>query len=159
MWQFLLNWVVPIAPALTSVFAFVAFLVAIVGACIARKQLMANLKNQQETTSKNIWRDYLKLAVEYPEFTTGGYKKLKGEERERYKWFVAHFLWGVEELLNYVGGDSIWRHNLLIQARHHRDYLMDPTFRREDLNGYSPALRDFVDEACLTTSSARAGKL
>jgi hypothetical protein len=141
MWQYLLTWVVPIAPALTSLFAFLAFVVAVTGAYTA-------LKNQRETTSKNIWRDYLKLTIEHPEFTKGGLKKCKGKkERERYKWFVAHFLWGAEEILSFVGKDKVWRHNLLIQAKHHRDYLTDPTFQSEDLTGYSPALRELVAEA------------
>src|SRR5262249_50807470 len=70
-----------------------------------------------------------------------------GKEREQYKWFVANFLWGVEELLTFVGDDSVWRHNLIIQAQRHRDYFLDPTFRNEDYFGYSPQLRDFVDEA------------
>jgi hypothetical protein len=147
MWQFLVDWVIPIAPAITSVFALATLVVAICGTRTALTQLRANLENQRETTSKNIWRDYIKLTVDYPQFTQGGFNELRGRERERYKWFVANFLWGAEELLNFVGEDNVWRHNLLIQARHHRDYLTDPTFRREDIFGYTPALRDFVNEA------------
>jgi hypothetical protein len=146
MWQFLLNWVA-VAPAFTSLFAFATLLVAIFGTRTALRQLKINLENQRETTSKNIWRDYIKLTVEYPQFTKGGFNELRGRERERYRWFVANFLWGAEELLGFIGEDTVWRHNLLIQARCHRDYLMDPAFRKEDRYGYSPALRDFVDEA------------
>lgn len=146
MKQFLLDWSA-VAPALASAFAFAALVSAWIGTWLAVKQLRANRNNQRETTSKNIWRDYLKLTIEYPQFTRGGFNNLTGRERERYKWFVANFLWGVEEILSFVNEDSVWRHNLLIQARNHRGYLMDATFRREDIHGYSPALRDFVEEA------------
>jgi len=146
MWQFFTDWSA-IAPAITSAFAFATFVVAVVGMRTAIRQLKANLENQRETTSKNIWRDYIKLTVEYPQFTQGGFHNLEGKERERYRWFVANFLWGAEELLSFVGEDNVWRHNLIVQARYHRDYFMDPTFRTEDMYGYSPQLRDFVNEA------------
>ena len=94
MWQLLKDWA-EIAPGLTPC---VALLAAIAAALFAWWQLKLARANQRETTAKTIFREYLKLTIEYPQFAAGGYHEHKGAERERYKWFVANFLWGAEEI-------------------------------------------------------------
>jgi hypothetical protein len=144
MWQELKDWT-EVAP---SIAPCVTLLAAIAAALFAWWQLRVNRYNQRETTAKNIFREYLKLTIEYPHFALGNYRKHKGIERERYKWFVANFLWGAEEIMSFAGDDNIWKHNLQIHADPHRDYFVgDSNFMAVDYFGYSRDVQTLVDDA------------
>src|ERR1700691_3045070 len=130
------------APIFTAVIAFVALV-------IAGLTLGANRKNQRETTAKANFREFLKLCVEYPDFAYGIISKPK--KREKYEWFVAHFLWAAEELLEFTDGDLIWEENLKLHISYHRGFLQyDGTFRSEDLPAYSEKLRRLIDRTLAT---------
>jgi hypothetical protein len=145
MWQSLKDWA-EIAPGLTPC---VALLATIAAALFAWWQLKLGRTNQRETTAKTIFREYLKLTLEYPQFAVGGYHEHEGIERERYKWFVANFLWGAEEILSFAGDDNVWKQNLQIHADPHRDYFVDdPTFMKIDYHGYSGDVQALVQDAC-----------
>src|SRR5258708_4917589 len=83
MWSYAKYWA-EIAPGFTPVVALVAVL-------LAWRQLVLNRANQRETTAKATFREYLKLAVQYPELSSNNYENLTGDNLERYKWLVGYF--------------------------------------------------------------------
>jgi hypothetical protein len=131
------------APVVTATAATSAALIAYCAFTVARRNLTTIVKNQRETTAKNTFRDFLKLCVDNPELAYGQPPQGK---HEKYEWFVAHFLWAAEELLEF---DPVsWRRNLLLHASYHKAFLRDDQqFRREDYHAYSPAVQALIDEA------------
>jgi hypothetical protein len=106
------------------------------------EQLVTNRKNQRETTAKTNFREFLKLCVDYPDFAYGII--LDAECRAKYEWFVSHFLWAAEEILEYARED--WEDNLRLHISYHRGYLQhDAEFRGEDFPTYTKKLRHFID--------------
>src|SRR5262245_8373683 len=101
MWAGLVE-LAKIAPIITA-------LVAVGGVSIAICQLRSNQKNQQESTAKSIFREYLRLAFEHSDLAKPNYQKLAAQDRlEEYSWFVAHLLWACEEMLQYPMGE-LWK--------------------------------------------------
>ena len=106
MWEYAKEWA-QIAPGFTPLVAVAAVLLA------CRVQLVLNRYNQRETTAKATFREYLKLAVQYPELSSADFQSLKGDQLERYEWFVGCFLSGplsglLElETLDKTNGDAI----------------------------------------------------
>lgn len=132
-----------IAPGVTPIVTLVA---ASAACAFAWWQLDVNRRNQRETTAKTIFREYLKLTIEYADFAKGGIKRFKKSEREQYKWFVANFLWAAEEMLAFAKNDDVWKRNLQLHAKAHRDYLTSDDFTRSDLLVYSDDVRKFIEE-------------
>jgi hypothetical protein len=96
------------------------------------------------------FREYLKLCVEHPDFAYG---RSTENNREKYEWFVAHFLWAAEEILEYAPRD--WEANLRLHVLYHRNYLQnDRQFRTEDWPTYTEKLRNFIDETLATLPPA-----
>jgi hypothetical protein len=129
------------APLLTAAAAFFGAMTAIAALLVARRQLYLNRQNQRETTSKTIFREFLKLCIENPDLAYG-----TNQGGAKYEWFVAHFLWAAEELLEYA--PAAWEPNLQMYVSYHREYLTNnQRFRNEDWPTYTPRLRHFVDNA------------
>jgi hypothetical protein len=129
------------ASLLAAVAGLCATATTVAALFVARGQLILNRENQRETTSKTIFREFLKLCVEHPDFAYGN-----NQDGPRYEWFVAHFLWAAEEILEYA--PTAWEPNLRLYVSYHRDYLQkNQRFRSEDWPTYTPRLRDFVDRA------------
>jgi hypothetical protein len=134
-----LTRLVQIAPAITSV-------VALFGVGVACVQLYFNRANQRETTAKAIFRDYLKLAFENPDLAAGNYQSLSLERQQKYEWFVGYFLWGAEEILDYAKKDKLWKLNLEINAKRHREYFKNnKEFREVEINGYKPNVQALIE--------------
>jgi hypothetical protein len=121
------------APILTS-------LVATVGVFVAARQLYLNRKNQRETTAKTTFREFLKLCIQHPDLAYG---KPGENEQEKYEWFVAHFLWAAEELLDYAPKE--WDENLKLYLTYHGDFIRtNKRFREEDFRAYGHTLQQFI---------------
>jgi hypothetical protein len=138
MWDCLRNWA-QIAPGFTPIVALIAVLVA-------WRQLALNRINQRETTAKATFREYLRLAVQYPELFWNNYQDLKGDHLERYKWLVGYFLWSAEELLEFTPKVDVWTDNLQMVANYHREYLKSPEFMQE-FGTYSKKTQDLIKRA------------
>ena len=141
MYEFAKQWV-QIAPGLTPLIALFAVLVA-------WRQLALNRTNQRETTAKAIFREYLKLAFEHPDFAAGNYERIvKNGKLLQYTWFVGYFLWAAEEILEYARNEAEWRENLQMQANLHRVYFNeDPDFMKTEFKTYSFQARRLIEQA------------
>lgn len=129
MWEFAKDWA-QIAPDFTLLIALSAFL-------IAWRQLVLNRQNQRETTAKSTFREYLRLAVQYPELAQGNDGNLKGNELERYKWLVGYLLWATEELLELKQTEDVWTDNLKMLLGYHYQYLSSEEFMGREIKTYS----------------------
>ena len=141
-WQ-MLEQAARVAPFLTAVVAVAAFFVA-------WRQLRLNRRNQRETTAKAIWREYLKLAFEYPKLASGNIHKMSPDEFSKYEWFIGHLLWGVEEVLFFSDKDQIWQENIRQQLLFHREYFRTSEAFQTELKGYNPAVQQLVKRAVMT---------
>src|SRR5262245_20979019 len=103
------------APVLTAMAATCAAIIAYRAFAVARRQLSACVENQRETTAKTNFREFLKLCAEYPDLARGTPTQAN---QAKYEWFVAHFLWAAEEILEYAPGP--WLANLQLHVEYHR---------------------------------------
>jgi hypothetical protein len=136
MWNFA-EWT-QTAPGLTPLIALIAVLVA-------WRQLVLNRINQRETTAKTTFREYLRLAVQYPELSTTEYDQLKGDDLERYKWLVGYLLWSAEELIEFRSREDVWTRNLHMLIGYHREYLKSQEFREQELGTYSAKMQALIN--------------
>lgn len=120
--------------------------IALIAVWVAWRQLNLNRVGQRENTAKATFREYLKLAVEYPSFAEGQYPSDPAEQ-ERYKWFVGYFLWAAEELLAYAPEDNTWNRNLQMIANQHGGYFRSPDFTEEEYGTYSSSTQALIDRA------------
>lgn len=142
----------PMVTIIQTVVSLFAFVVAFIALLVANQQLSLNRKNQRETTAKTNFREFLKLCVEHPKFAWGD----PNGKQEQYEWFVAHFLWAAEEILEFAPGE--WKENLKLHINYHRNFLENDTqFQRQDLPTYTPRLRDFLHETLQDSPTAAAG--
>ena len=147
MWSYAKYWA-EIAPGFTPVVALVAVL-------LAWRQLVLNRANQRETTAKATFREYLKLAVQYPELSSNNYENLTGDNLERYKWLVGYFLWSAEELLELNQKEDVWTRNLAMLAEYHREYLKSKEFLEQELGTYSVKTQALIKRAIAGPSSPK----
>ncbi len=139
MWEYAKAWA-QIAPGFTP-------LVAVAAVLLAWRQLVLNRNNQRETTAKATFREYLKLAVQYPELSATDFRSLQGNDLERYEWFVGYFLWSADELLELETLESEWGRNLQMLADYHRDYFKTPQFMSKEYNTYSSTTQALIKSA------------
>jgi hypothetical protein len=139
MYDCLRSWA-QIAPALTPIVALIAVLVA-------WRQLTLNRGNQRETTAKTTFREYLRLAVQYPELSWSNYPNLTGHDLEQYKWLVGYFLWSAEEMLEFTSKEDVWTKNLQMLANHYREYLKSSEFMEQEFGTYSKKTQDLINRA------------
>jgi hypothetical protein len=129
MWEYAKCWA-QIAPGFTPIVALITVL-------FAWRQLALNRANQRETTAKTTFREYLRLAVQYPALSRGEYKDLSGDDREQYEWLVGFLLWSAEELLEFKAKEDVWTNNLQMLANYHREYFKSDAFMAQEFKTYS----------------------
>jgi hypothetical protein len=122
----------------------------LIAVLVAWRQLALNRGNQRETTAKATFREYLRLAVQYPELSWDNYANLKGDNLERYKWLVGYFLWSAEELLEFTPKEDVWSRNLQMLAAYHREYLKSPEFMEHEFDTYSAKTRALIKRAIVS---------
>ena len=131
---------------LAKIGPLVTAIVALMALIVARRQLSLNRRNQRETTATATFREFLKLAVQYPDYANGKHGSGPGQ-KEGYQWFVGYFLWAAEEILSFSPNDDVWRRNLQLLAKVHGPYFLSDDFTIEEYNAYTPAARMLIDHA------------
>ena len=140
MWDYAKDWA-QIAPGFTP-------LVAVAAVLLAWRQLVLNRYNQRETAAKATFREYLKLAVQYPELSGTNFRSLQGNDLERYEWFVGYFLWSADELLELETLESEWGRNLQLLADYHGEYFKTSVpFMSKEFNTYSSKTQALIKRA------------
>jgi hypothetical protein len=143
MWNHVKDWAQIAAADITP-----ALVVALFGVLVAWSQLTLNRTNQRETTAKTTYREFLKLAVQYPDLSGGNYESVRqGGNLERYEWFVSYFLCAAEEMLE-LAPPAAWKRNLEMIAKDHSAYFKNHrNFRDNELGSYSAETQALIERA------------
>ncbi|GHB35699.1 hypothetical protein GCM10007094_26620 [Pseudovibrio japonicus] len=77
---------------------------------------------QREAVANQIYAEYLKLAVQNPDWASG---KMPSNDREfeQYEWFASYMLNACEQMLEVLPKSQAWRNCVRDQLRYHREYL------------------------------------
>jgi hypothetical protein len=112
------------ASSAAAIFAGVAL-------CVAAFQLRATRLEARRSMAHQIYKDYLKLAFENPQFSAASYPKKsprfitiskQSEEYEQYEFFVSNLLFACEGILE-VCQDREWIAAIRTQFAYHALYL------------------------------------
>ena len=115
----------------------------------AYRQLVATPKSQREANAREVWKDYIRICIEYPQFAGGGITRAnaKGDvEFEQYEWFAAFMLDACESILLFVADEDEWLLSVDGQLGFHREYLCSSDFTY--LSNYSVPLQDRIKKLC-----------
>lgn len=106
-----------------------------------------NRRNQVGDHVRETYRGFMKLALECSEFFPGCWSRIQSDpvQRNRFEWFIAHFLWCCEDILmhdpkdleGYVAG----MRNTILE---HRDYFSSDAFVEQELSTYGLPLRGLI---------------
>lgn len=105
----------------------------------------------REESAKTLYRDYLKVAIEYPELSAAKYNKDDAIDTDRYDTFLSIMLYSFDEGVNYTDSEFFlstikWQirvHDEYIRQILHRDVPDSDSFR----SVYSEKFLRYVDEA------------
>ncbi|WP_309713483.1 hypothetical protein [Armatimonas sp.] len=86
-----------------------AFLAAI-GLWVAVLQIRASEQTQREASARDAYKEYLKLAMEKPEFAEArqGKAMVSPAVKASYAWFVEYFLYSAEQIHTSFPNDREW---------------------------------------------------
>jgi hypothetical protein len=129
-----MNWIWEHADKLGGLGEAVTAIVAIVAAIIAFTQIGSAWRSQRdatnaataaqrEATAKDIYRDFLRQAIQYPSYADG-----EQTDDAAYKWFVAFLLAACDELLLANPNDEGWQQVIEEELYPHCSYLGSKEF-------------------------------
>ena len=133
------------APALKDIAILVGLVFTSIGLCATALQMHRSREYQRENTAKGVYRDYLKMATDNPALANGDravIAELKLDEK--YKWFVAYFLWACEEVIDFAPDDPAWKKDIESQLKYHKAYLTGSEFKEDELPFYSDKLKSLI---------------
>lgn len=130
--------------------AYAAIFAVIVGVCsviVAQRQLAESMRLQQQTIAEESFREYLKLAIEKPEFAEGlpvcSTNDCKNP-KDSYGWFVAYFLHAAEQIYLVYPKKEGWRNALIEHICHHQKYLASDDV---STTSYDPSFVEFASRS------------
>jgi hypothetical protein len=124
--------------------------VAVLALIIAIVQIWTSKKSQRIATAKAIYREYLKLCFDNPDFS---YRRTQPKDSgdklfEKYAWFVSNMLFSCEEIYLHFPYDEKWKNAIILQCSYHSTYLNSEYFKKTDeMNTYSERFVELVDES------------
>jgi hypothetical protein len=104
------------------------FFVAVFALAVAYVQITAARESQREATAKDVFRDYLRLSFENPEY---GAPSKNLNQDEKYRWFVAVALNACDEIASSVLPDESWQKVIRGVLVLHRKYLVSAEFQED----------------------------
>ena len=127
--------------------AGVATIIGVAGIWVAYQQWKSGIRSQQESTALGIFKDYLQLALTYPDLASPTPDLHKGHRQSpdfrRYQWFVSVMLFACEQIVSLQPDDTAWRASVADHLHIHRRYLASTAFKSDR---YSRELRQMIDE-------------
>jgi hypothetical protein len=132
----------------------VAFAVATVGGISAGVKYWLELNARRWDRAHEAYEGFLDVAIAHPQFVAGYWSDpaRTPEERNRYRWFMARFLWASEQALLRVGWRrrKEWEKVVRVMLREHADFIASPATRDEVDCYYGPLrrlIRETIEEA------------
>jgi len=102
------------------------------------------LKQIRENSAERLFGDYLRLAVEKPNFSEPDYTAIRNDKVmfAAYKAFVWNLLYGCEEIITSFFPDDAWERTCRDHIKRHARYLCE--FEIEQLGSYSPSMQKLI---------------
>ncbi|WP_311749951.1 hypothetical protein [Proteus penneri] len=125
-------------PILTLVIAFLAY-------NLAKSQLASMKKESLRGIAYSVYKDYLRLCFENPDFSYGNKDKIviNGKLNEKYPWYISQMLFTFEQILEVDKKDNYWNKSIYSQLKRHDWYLKDSnSIKRCE---WTPTLQKIID--------------
>jgi hypothetical protein len=132
----------------------VSAFMAVAGIGALMLQLNSIRNNGREATAQQIYLNYVRVGLDYPQFAQPDYDQIKaGGEQDltRYRWFVSLMMFACDEVLENIDSDE-WRRSCGYDLRTHVHFLCENADARF-LSQFSPRMGALVTAA---VSEARA---
>jgi hypothetical protein len=128
--------------------AIATAVIAFLGLGIAVWQIEVGKRVQREASARDAFKEYLKLAIERPEFADARLGKAAQNENGRsgYGWFVSYFLFSAEQIHDSFPDDPEWSAALGSQICYHAAYLKGAEYQTMKAH-YAPSFAKFIDES------------
>jgi hypothetical protein len=126
----------------------VAFAVAIVGGISAWVKYWRELNARRWDRAHEAYEGFLDVAIANPQFVAGYWSDpaRTSEERNKYRWFMARFLWAAEHaLLRVPERRKEWEKVVRVMLREHADFIASPA-KRDEVDCYYGPLRRLIGE-------------
>jgi hypothetical protein len=139
------------AGAIQALAALLTVFLALAALFGVKWQIDAADKIQRAQSARDIYREYLSLAISKPEFAKPDYCKITGSIQEiSYEHFVEYLLYTAEQTISV---DEAWSDIFLQNLKEHEHYVCLLT----DVSGYSDAvsrlIANFQSTRCKTLPS------
>lgn len=127
-------------------------IIAVVAAYIAVKQLRLAKTESRVTNAKQIYKEYLLLAINNPTLSSPyeeNYLAIKQKKirYEKYEFYVSYMLFASEEILELTEYDFEWEETLKTQIKYHYYYLNEKKKDKIYFKMYSDNLNKLIKEA------------
>jgi len=135
-----------------------AFFVGTVGGVAAWIKYWRELKARQWDRAYQAYESFLDIAIDNPEFIPGYWSDpaRTPEEKNKYRWFMARFLWAAEQALRRVPEKrEEWERVVKVMLREQADFLSAPE-AAEEVECYYGPLKRLIDEAVEEVRGGRA---
>jgi uncharacterized protein (DUF736 family) len=131
------------AGAMQAIAAMLTVLLALAALIGVKMQIDAADKIQRAQSARDIYREYLNLAINKPEFANPDYCKIAGTTQEAgYEHFVEYMLYTAEQTISV---DANWADTFTQSFQNHKQYICsldDPSAYAETVATLVATFRD-----------------
>ncbi len=128
------------AGAIQALSAILTVLIALGALVGVKMQIDASARLQHEQSARDIYREYLNLSINRPEFSSPNYCTLIGTPQEAaYETYVEYLLYTAEQAIT---ADPDWEPVFLESLKNHTEYVCNV----KDWSGYSDDVRQLVSK-------------
>lgn len=125
----------------------VAFSVSIINTLLTWKKDKLDRTAQEWERANQAYEKFIDVAINNPEFVPGYWSDsvLPGH-RNKYRWFMARFLWAAEQaLLRVPEKREEWERAVKVMLREHSDFITS-TEARDETDCYYGPLKRLIEE-------------
>jgi hypothetical protein len=129
---------------LTALAGIAAIVVGVLALMQADRHLKESINYQEKSFAREAYRDFLKLAIEEPNFANGVIKCSKPcpNPEQRYQLFASLFLHTAHQVRTaYKASDLGWNNTLKEQLCLHKSYINRPDVK----NNYDIDFQDYIN--------------
>jgi hypothetical protein len=121
-------------------------------------QVQFNFRLSRENTADEIYRAYLKMAVQYPQLAYpedhAAISAMTREEKARYGWFVSYLLYTCEQIMGSFPDDPEWQRACAEQIGYHASYMCT-TVMKDEIGNYGAPLRALIEKVAATAAECK----
>lgn len=128
------------AKSIGALGALITAAVAVAALVGVKLQIDATDRIQREQAARDIYRGFLALSIQHPQFQSFDYCEAALTERPAYESYVEYLLYTAEQV---IAVDGAWHDPIHDHLTPHKTYLCS----RADWSGYTPAVERLIAKA------------